>query len=709
MPNAESLARRSGREDAPRSIVMPVWARRLLIAALAVKVSFSLARVVVGPVRWLVPLDLAATFALVVGLGALLLALARTVHRRLLWRVRRKLTLSYVFIGFVPVLLIVIFFALAGVLVLLNVGSFLVHTGLHDLVGEARTVAATAAAAVSRGADPTEVASILRRSAAPLADRHPGVSLALVPLPGALSGAPAGVRRVGPWSHLDPPAVLPAWIGRSGFAGLLVYRGSHGEQVGLVVRAVALPASEAGTAVAVVADVPVDETVRDRIRRATAVEIGDVALGGPERGTADPAGRPRADVGWEVSCCATQPGVPSSGSVGWSLSWVAFVESIDWATGRPRPVSLGFRVNLLEMYERISGTSGPVGPFRSPGQLVLALLGVVGVLFLLIEAAALAVGFALARSITGSVHELFAGTQRVRRGEFSRPIRVTSHDQLGELAVSFNEMTRSLESLLQQAAEKKRLEEELRIARQIQESLLPPNPVELPGATTAAVCVPAREVGGDYYDFFPLGPRKLAIVVADVAGKGTSAALYMAELKGLLLGLSRIYESPKALLVELNELLADHLGPRSFITMIYAVLDLETGWLRFARAGHTPLVYLPGHGRDRARADLLVPGGLVLGLRLDGMAGRFEALLEEQSLPVRPGDLFVLYTDGLTEATNEAADLFGEERLCRTVEAYRQLPARELSDRILAEVAQFAGGAERHDDLTMVIVKVEGP
>ena len=154
-------------------------------------------------------------------------------------------------------------------------------------------------------------------------------------------------------------------------------------------------------------------------------------------------------------------------------------------------------------------------------------------------------GGALARSITGSVHELFMGTERVRQGDLTHRIVVKTRDQLGELAESFNAMTASIEDLLQQAAEKRRLEEELRIARQIQMSLLPRGPLLMPGTDRGGACVPAREVGGDYYDFFPLGEQRFGLLIADVSGKGTSAALYMAELKGLMLSLSQIHHSPR--------------------------------------------------------------------------------------------------------------------------------------------------------------------
>src|SRR6185295_10463810 len=153
------------------------------------------------------------------------------------------------------------------------------------------------------------------------------------------------------------------------------------------------------------------------------------------------------------------------------------------------------QLSLQLIYERMAAAQGLIGN-RSFGQaLLLVLLIVVGGLFLVIEGVALVVGLALARSITGSVHELFVGTERVRQGDFTHKIAVTANDQLGELAASFNSMTGSIENLLVEAAEKKRLEEELRIAHEIQMSLLPQAPASIPGLSVTALCVPAREVG----------------------------------------------------------------------------------------------------------------------------------------------------------------------------------------------------------------------
>jgi len=360
-------------------------------------------------------------------------------------------------------------------------------------------------------------------------------------------------------------------------------------------------------------------------------------------------------------------------------------------------------LKIGELYDRISSAQGAG---RSFGQALLLVLFGIGGLFILIEALALTAGLALARSITGSVHELFAGTERVRHGDFTQKIEVKAADQLGELAESFNSMTASIEDLLREAAEKKRLEEELRIARQIQMSLLPQGPLEIPGLSVTALCVPAREVGGDYYDVLMLGDRRVGVLVADVSGKGTSAAFYMAELKGLVLSLSQIHESPRALLIAANRIIANNLDARSFITMTYAVVDLDKRTLTFARAGHTPLIHV---APDQARpcAEILAPDGLVLGLKIDN-GEMFERMLVEETLPLRGGELFVLFTDGITEAMNAADECYSDERLARLIEQHVAMPSAELRERVLRDVEAFAGDAPQHDDMTMILLRVEG-
>jgi phosphoserine phosphatase RsbU/P len=294
----------------------------------------------------------------------------------------------------------------------------------------------------------------------------------------------------------------------------------------------------------------------------------------------------------------------------------------------------------------------------------------------------------------------------VRQGDFTHKIAVKAHDQLGELAESFNSMTASIEDLLRQAAEKKRLEEELRIAHEIQMSLLPQGPLLMAGLSVTALCVPAREVGGDYYDFLPLDDHRVGVLIADVSGKGTSAALYMAELKGLVLSLSEIHTSPRAMLIAANRIIAQHLDARSFITMTYAVIDMRARTMTYARAGHTPLIYVPGVGAGPRDMRILAPDGMVVGLKLDN-GEMFERLLKEDTIRLHPGDLYLFFTDGISEAMNTHDDLFGETRLGQLVETHAHLPSEELRERVLREIAAFVGDAPQHDDMTMILLKVD--
>ena len=185
----------------------------------------------------------------------------------------------------------------------------------------------------------------------------------------------------------------------------------------------------------------------------------------------------------------------------------------------------------------------------------------------------------------------------------------------------------------------------------------------------------------------------------------------MAELKGLMLSLSQIHTSPRALLIAADRIMANNLDARSFITMTYAIIDLHERTMTYARAGHTPLMYLPGNGApaglDGRRMRILVPDGLVLGLQVDGGGAMFERLLEEQTIPLHDGDLYALYTDGISEAMNEADDCFGDDRLGRILEEHADLPSEELRERVLREVAAFVGTAPQHDDMTMILVRID--
>ena len=498
--------------------------------------------------------------------------------------------------------------------------------------------------------------------------------------------------RVGRWDHEQPPTVVPEWVIDKDWTGGTIVKDptdAPGE-IELVARGVAAVRIAGRLAGHVIADQPIDTEVLNQLQDKTTIRVGSVSITQPE------ARSPQA----------TQ-GVPPAGNLALFRNSVSVLTGRDWTTGSERSATIGLMYRTGALYDQLAKAQGVTILSKSLGEAMLIFLVVVAVLFLIIQGVALVMGLALARSITSSIHELFMGTERVRHGDFAHRINIPTKDQLGELAQSFNQMTASIEGLLQTAAEKKRLEEELRIARQIQMSLLPRGPLDVPGLAITALCVPAREVGGDYYDFFPLSDDRLGVLIADVSGKGTSAALYMAELKGVVLALSQRYDSPRQLLIEVNRIISENLDSRSFITVTYAVIDTRQGVMTYCRAGHTPLIYLPSGAASSQPAQVLTPNGMVLGLRIDGAAEKFSDLLEEDRIDLSTGDVIVFYTDGITEAMNAESDLFGEPRLSRIVEEHGHLESGELRERILREIESFVGGADQHDDMTMILLKVE--
>jgi phosphoserine phosphatase RsbU/P len=686
-----------------RGMLLGTLPGRAIVVGLAIKFAIGFVRAVAGSVpAFLAVVETVAGLLVAAGLIYFLFKLLVLAKRRLLWRVRRKLILSYIFVGFVPALLLAAFALLCGFLLFYNLSSYLVQSRLRALSDQARFIAQTTAVEIQRAtANGRDIPAILARRQAGVASQFPDASLAVVAVePDCHAANGQLLATAGPWRHVDPPRVMPVWLTCAGFSGVLAYDHRHGSgtdrDTHLLVRAVVFP-DVPKPAYGVVADLTVNDAIRQQLRRDTGVELKTIA--------AVPSEEAKPIVGTGPPDPSAAP-PPASAVTGVLSNLPSLMEFRDWSTGAAGTVTVTSGLSVAELYDRISAAEGRVG--RNFGQGLLLVLFVIGALFLIIEFFALVAGLALARSITGSVHELFTGTELVRQGDFTHKIAVRSDDQLGTLAESFNSMTASIEDLLRQAAEKKRLEEELRIAHEIQMSLLPQGPLAMPGLSVTALCVPAREVGGDYYDFLPMGDQRLGVLIADVSGKGTSAALYMAELKGLVLSLSQIHDSPRDLLVAANRIIAEHLDARSFITMTYAIIDLRARTMTYARAGHTPLIYVPGcDGAPDARrqAQILAPDGLVLGLKID-RGEMFERLLQEDTIPLRSGDLYLFFTDGISEAMNAHDDCFGESRLGQLVESHSNLPSEELRERVLREISAFVGDAPQHDDMTMILLKV---
>ena len=667
------------------------WAGRLFIASTLLKLLVALTRRVTDSTL-VDALSTVATLGLLVSLAYFLWRLFVLMKRRLLWRVRRKLILSYIFIGVVPALLIIGFVLVSANVVSMNVAAYLFKDGYDGIVADLEL--ASEAVARQIGEQPDQAREAVGRVVENVRRRHSGIAIAFVPAPGC-TAKPASS---GAWEHQPPPTTVPTWTPADGFQGTVAVPGDEPGELQLVIRSVAPVRGEKGAAGTVIADLPVNDRLFDALKESTGVKAITTRFGPPTQKKVGSALQVISGAG------------TATGSFTFFRNSVAFLDATDWTSGTPHGATLSLNYDVGELWDRLTRAQSQRIQFAGAplAQAFLMVLVAVAILFLIIQGVALLMGLALARSITSSIHELFTGTERVRRGDFTHRIHINTKDQLGELASSFNQMTGSIEGLLQTAAEKKRLEEELRIARQIQMSLLPRGPLEAPGLGVTALCVPAREVGGDYYDFFHLADDRLGVLIADVAGKGTSAALYMAELKGLVLGLSQIHDSPRSLLLEVNRIISENLDSRSFITMTYAVIDRRLGVMTYCRAGHTPLIYLPGNGAGGPKAaQVLTPDGMVVGLRIPGAAALFADLLEEQRVDLNVGDVVVLYTDGITEAMNQQEDLFGESRLSRIVEEHGHLGSGELRERILREIEAFVGGADQHDDMTMIVLKVE--
>jgi len=664
-------------------------------------------------------LDMVGSLALLFAAAYGLTRLAVWAKRRLLWRVRRKLILSYVFVGVVPALLVITFFLLAGLILAFNVSSYLVQSRVRNLTDQARFLAQTVQLEAQRVTTPEALSETLERRQSSSATRYPFLSVAVVPVSGLTCKVePAVAARVprslpahlpltaGTWGHLPAPTALPKWIGCEGFAGLVAYNAppntkdfAQPEQTRLVMRAVALPEVPNPTW-AVILDMPMSTVIEARIQQETGIRMDEVTAFLPN-GVAPTLGKAIEER-------------PDQGDTGPMFSlrqarWVVFLDHVDWPTGEPESASVSILLNTLEIYDRISVMSPVRVGELTFGQVLLVVLAAVGGLFLIIQFVALAIGFVLARQITGAVHDLFTGTQHVRAGNFGHQIPVRARDQLGELAESFNLMTTEVTTLLGEMAEKGRLEQEMFAAREIQQKLLPTGPLRVTGLAVSAFCEPAREVAGDYYDFLPITDSMLGLLIADVAGKGLAAGLYMAQLKVIVQSLSRLHHEPKEFLAAVNKVVSANLDGKSFITMSYGVIDVERREMTFARAGHCPLIHVPANqpaGMRKAR--MLVPDGLVVGLQIDD-GTMFDNVLKEQTISLAPGDLVVWFTDGISETMNEAFDCFGEQRLAQVVEQYAHLPFDQLRSYILAELRAFADGADQHDDMTMILMKIEGP
>ena len=275
-------------------------------------------------------------------------------------------------------------------------------------------------------------------------------------------------------------------------------------------------------------------------------------------------------------------------------------------------------------------------------------------------------------------------------------------DDLAMLEAYANQGVIALDNatLLKESFERERMEEELRIAREVQQRLLPHETPKYNGISIEALTITAYEVGGDYFDYLNFPNNKLGFIIGDVSGKGTSAAFYMAEAKGIVQSLSKTFQEPRELLIRTNEILYETLERKSFISMLMASLDCDSNTLSFARAGHCPLLY---YDSKQNTAQLLQPDGIGVGLE-KGVV--FRKKLKEEKVNCQSGDIFVFYTDGLSEARNHEGEEYGDERLRNLVEINAAKTAPELKDLVIDSILSFLDGQSLTDDLTLLLVKL---
>jgi hypothetical protein len=322
------------------------------------------------------------------------------------------------------------------------------------------------------------------------------------------------------------------------------------------------------------------------------------------------------------------------------------------------------------------------------------ILAAVMLVFVGVESLAFLSALRMGRSIAQSVGALRFGTERLRHGDLSHRIQVFGRDELANLGEAFNEMAVGLEEGRRTLLEKERLESELTLARKIQQRLLPAQPPHVHGLQLAGVSVPAREVGGDYYDFLPLADGRLLVVMADVSGKGAPAALLMSSLHASLHSMIDDYVDLSRLAGRINRFVHASTSANEFITLFFGVIDGQTGRCTYVNAGHEYPILIRGDGN----LERLTEGGLLMGAFPD-------AQYTEATIRMETGDLLFLFTDGLTDARGSEQQMFGEERCEECLRAHAQHAPDQLLRAVLNSVDDFVRGAEAVDDITLLAIR----
>jgi phosphoserine phosphatase RsbU/P len=576
-----------------------------------------------------------------------LVRLGRLVKRRILWRLRWRLMVTYVFIAVVPILLILILVGLGAYIINGQFASFLVSSKLHDKADQLRQVSHTLTHQADHLPQDAPESFLQQLEVLAVSDFHehaldyPGleVTLRLGYLARAfkLDGTP-----------VSNAVAIPAWLEGKTFAGIVVDRDEP------LLRALDRRRTKLGE-LTIICSQPFTSELLDQI----GAGIGPIGLLAPDRArgaqakTAKPhltVSTPQGTSDLEVRLRSKSLEIPPAVSrFDYTIRNLAALDPVRWdGEKETREENSGFFYVTSRLVALDRELVSTLGQFSGLYWVVFAALGIV---FLVLELVALVIGIQLTRSMTQTVDKLYEGTERVKVGDFSYRINLRAADQLSALGEAFDNMTASVERLLRESLEKTRLEGELEIARQVQTQLFPQTAPQVPGLDLYGVCKPARVVSGDYYDFLRLDGNRVGLVLGDISGKGISAALLMAAIQSSLHAQFYDGHSPEtapwalplstATVVErLNRQLFAGSPPEKYATFFYAVYDASTRRLAYTTAGHPP----PALFR-RDEVLRLDTGGTVVGL--------FSTIHYEQAVvELEAGDLLLAFTDGLTEPEN---------------------------------------------------------
>ncbi|MGA2966888.1 MAG: PP2C family protein-serine/threonine phosphatase [Terriglobales bacterium] len=632
----------------------------------------------------------------------------RWLRSQLLWRLRNRLIVTYVFIGVIPVFLLVVISLTTLYLFVWQFAGFVVTsdiaTHLRSMEAADRAIAHYLATQI--GDDGKLDAQLLGRTRPHRPDW--------------------ARRQVCAWYRNEPQPYCSGPEGAAGFSLPLFITGDFrdivSDQGELYLRAATVYAAEPES-LRVISSEPLDRDFVEQI----AGDLGRIAIyrtasstsssTAPAQKNASKPFLPFEDGPKRGQTFSSGTVPPASNVFDRQIGFAIPLPVVNWATGDRRRDGAYAEVETRPsvLYGRLFAALGDFA-----GGLEYILLSIMFV-FAFIELLALYVGRKLTRSITLAVDQLYEATTHVNRADFSHRITVRSEDQLATLGNSFNSMTTSIEKLVQEQKEKQRLEGELAIAQEVQAQLYPKAITQLDTLEVHGFCRPARTVSGDYYDFLALNSDKLMLAVGDISGKGISAALMMATIHSAVRAysiddipalrepaavasaggprpmpaaeLSGREASPAALLTLLNHQLYASTPAAKYATLLLGIYDGATRRFTYANGGHLAPILISEDGSSR----LLDCGGTVVGL-FDNLS------FPEATVQLRPGDVLVAYSDGVTEPENEYGE-FGEERLTELVRGNRHLPLERITEIVIAAVADWIGDNEQPDDITLVLAR----